>query len=69
MANYDINAGYVHLSEDKPVQALIDYKDKLHADIIVMGVVSKSRLAEALVGNTAKKVVDYMKCDVMVIRP
>ncbi|MBN4075326.1 MAG: hypothetical protein COA71_08160 [SAR86 cluster bacterium] len=69
MGNYDIPAGNVHLSEDKPITALVDYKKQLHADIIVMGVVSKSRLADTLVGNTAEKVVDYMKADVMVIRP
>ncbi len=69
MSNYELEDGFVHISEDKPVQALVEYKNKLHVDIIVMGVVSKSRLAEALVGNTAEKVVDYMHSDVMVIRP
>ena len=69
ISNCDLEEGYVHLSEDKPVQALVDYKNKLHADIIVMGIVSKSRLADTLVGNTAEKVVDYMHSDVMVIRP
>lgn len=69
MSNYDLADGFVHMSEDKPVQALVDFRKELHADIIVMGVVSKSRLAETLVGNTAEKVVDYMHTDVMVIRP
>lgn len=69
MSNYDLEEGFIHMSEDKPVQALVDFRKKLHADIIVMGVVSKSRLAETLVGNTAEKVVDYMHTDVMVIRP
>ena len=69
MENYDIPTSNIHLSTEKPVQALVEYKDKIHADIIVMGVVSKSRLADALIGNTAEKVVDYMKADVMVIRP
>lgn len=69
MSNYDLAEGFIHMSEDKPVQALVDFRKELHADIIVMGVVSKSRLAETLVGNTAEKVVDYMHTDVMVIRP
>ena len=69
MANYDIDPGFVHLSKEKPVFALVTYKKELHADITVMGVVSKSRLAEAMVGNTAEGVIDYLKTDVMVIRP
>lgn len=69
MANYDIDASFVHLSKEKPVFALVNYKKELRADITVMGVVSKSRIAEALVGNTAEGVLDYLKTDVMVIRP
>lgn len=69
MSAYDLESGYIHLSEDKPIDAIVKFNKELHVDIIVMGVVSKSRLAEALVGNTAEKVVDYMKADVMVIRP
>ena len=69
MANYDIDPGFVHLSKEKPVFALVTYKKELHADITVMGVVSKSRLAEAMVGNTAEGVIDYLKTDVMVISP
>ena len=69
MANYDIDSSNVHLSKEKPVFALVNLMKQLHADIIVMGVVSKSRLAEAMVGNTAQGVLDYLKADIMVIRP
>lgn len=69
MNGYELEDGYIHLTEEKPIDAIVKYNNELHADIIVMGVVSKSRLAETLVGNTAEKVVDYMKADVLVIRP
>lgn len=69
MSEYELADGYIHLSEDKPIEAIVKYNNDLHADLIVMGVVSKSRLADALIGNTAEKVVDYMKADVLVIRP
>lgn len=69
MANYDIDPGFIHLSREKPIFALVNYKKELHVDITVMGVVSKSRLAEAMVGNTAEAVLDYLKTDVIVLRP
>lgn len=67
--NYDIDSGYVHLSKEKPVIALLNLKKELHVDVIVMGVISKSRLSELLVGNTAQGVLDYLHADVMVLRP
>jgi len=69
MAGYDVAPGFVHLSKEKPIIALRNLKQELHVDIIVMGVISKSRLAEALVGNTAQGVLDYLHADVMVLRP
>lgn len=69
IANYPIDSGYVHLSKEKPIMALLNLKKELHVDIIIMGVISKSRLAETVVGNTAQGVLDYLHSDVMVLRP
>jgi len=69
MSGYDIAPGFVHLSQEKPVMALLNLKKELHVDIIVMGVISKSRLAETLVGNTAQGVLDYLHSDVLVLHP
>ncbi|MCB1671361.1 MAG: universal stress protein [Gammaproteobacteria bacterium] len=69
MGGYDIAQGYVHLSKDKPIMALLNLKKELHVDVIVMGVISKSRMSEALVGHTAQGVLDYLHADVLVLRP
>ena len=37
--------------------------------LVVMGAVSRSRLDQALVGNTAMKLLDDLACDVLVVRP
>jgi len=69
MSAYDIDSGFVHLSQEKPIMALLNLKKELHVDVILMGVLSKSRISETLVGNTAQGVLDYLHADVMVLRP
>ena len=39
------------------------------ANLVVMGAVSRSRLDQALVGNTAMKLLDDLACDVLIVRP
>jgi universal stress protein E len=69
MGGYNVEPGFVHLSKEKPIMALLNLKKELHSDIIIMGVISKSRLTEALVGHTAQGVLDYLHADVMVLHP
>jgi universal stress protein E len=39
-----------------------------HADVLVMGAVSRSRLREIFVGSTAERVLDHLPCDVLIVR-
>lgn len=41
----------------------------LHADLLVMGAVSRSRLRAPFIGNTAEKVIDHVDCDVLIVKP
>jgi len=36
---------------------------------VVMGAISRSRLSDALIGNTAENVLDYIKTDLLIIKP
>lgn len=69
LADYKIPAHAIHLIDDTPVNAILQCRDALHADIIVIGALSRSRLAEAIIGNTAERVLDYVKSDLYIIRP
>jgi universal stress protein E len=42
---------------------------QLHATLVVMGAVSRSGLERLIVGNTAQRVLDGLKCDVLIIKP
>jgi universal stress protein E len=42
--------------------------DQLGADVLVMGVVSRSGLQRPFIGNTAEAVLDAVGCDVLVVK-
>lgn len=42
---------------------------RTHADIVVMGAVSRSALARIFIGNAAERVLDRLSCDVLVVKP
>ena len=69
LADFDIADHAVHLLDDTPVNAILKCREALHADIIVIGALSRSRLAEVIIGNTAERVLDYVQSDLYIIRP
>lgn len=69
LSDYDIDESQKHFIDETPVYALDEYCQKLQTDIVVMGAVSRSRLQEALIGSTAEKVLDYIKVDVLIVKP
>jgi universal stress protein E len=69
MADFDIPEERQHLVAQAPDYALQDLEKKLDVDIIVMGAISRSRLTDAFIGNTAEKVLDYLESDVLIIKP
>jgi universal stress protein E len=42
---------------------------ELKSSILVMGAVSRSALSRFLIGNTAERVLDAVRCDVLVVKP
>ncbi len=69
MSHHDIPAAQQHLIDENPVDALQKYGEKIESDMVVMGAISRSRLREALVGSTAEHVLDYIKTDILIIKP
>jgi universal stress protein E len=37
--------------------------------IVVMGAISRSGLKRLLIGNTAERILDALRCDVLVVKP
>jgi hypothetical protein len=40
-----------------------------HSSIVVMGALSRSGLKRFLIGNTAEGVLDYLPCDILILKP
>lgn len=58
-----------HESEREVEHSLPLLSESLNASAVVMGAISRSRLDRLVIGNTAEKVLDYLECDVLVIKP
>ena len=58
-----------HLVAKHAVDAIPATAKKLHADIVVMGAISRSGLKRLLIGNTAERILDALPCDVLVVKP
>jgi universal stress protein E len=57
-----------HLVARHPIDAIPLLVGKLHADLVVMGAVSRSGLKGLLIGNTAERLRDDLTCDLLVVK-
>jgi universal stress protein E len=68
-ANAAIPRTRAHLVEGNPAREIPRVADKLGADIVVMGALSRSGLERVFIGNTAERVLGDLNCDVLVVKP
>jgi universal stress protein E len=69
LGRYGISKGRGHLVGGDPAVELPRLARSLRAGLIVMGAVSRSGLKRMFIGNTAERVLDSLKCDVLVVKP
>jgi len=58
-----------YLVGDFPAKAINAVARRVHAQIVVMGGLSRSGLERLIIGNTAEKLMDELPCDILVIKP
>lgn len=63
-----IAAADVHVPLGTPAR-LPEEAERLRADVVAMGAVSRGALKRMLIGSTAEDVLDRMPCDVLVVKP
>ena len=68
-AKHDISPEDCSWSVAPIEEALPDLIKQENASLVIMGAVSRSRIDQALIGNTAMKLLDELTCDVLVVRP
>jgi universal stress protein E len=59
----------LHVGRDAPSHAIMEGVDKLGADLLVMGTVSRGGIAGLLMGNTAERLLDRVDCSLLTIKP
>jgi universal stress protein E len=58
-----------HLVGREPVSAIDQVARETHSSIVVMGALSHSGLKRLFIGNTAEGVLDYLACDLLILKP
>ena len=66
---HGIAAEHTRLMLGNAVDLLSEEAERVRADIVVMGAVSRSRLQRVFIGHTAERVLDHLPCDVLVVKP
>ncbi len=59
----------ITVSSLEPAQALREHCAEHKVDLMAMGMLARSRLADALIGSTARQFVPRSECDVLLIKP
>jgi nucleotide-binding universal stress UspA family protein len=58
-----------HLIPRHPIDAIPELAHQTRCAIVVMGAVSRSGLKSIFIGNTAERVLDSLRCDLLVVKP
>jgi universal stress protein E len=64
-----IPAARLRLAEGRPEKELPRLVEDLGIDVLVTGGVSRSRLEQVFIGGTAERLLDRIRCDLLVIKP
>lgn len=57
----------IHLLEGAALEALPAFCERLPVNILAVGVMSRSRLFERVIGSTAERLLDRVACDLLVV--
>ena len=68
MVNYPVEKANRHLIEGFPEESIPEFVKERAVDLLVMGAVSRSNLENALIGNTAERILEAAQTDLLVIK-
>ena len=66
---YQIDERNIHLMIDSPAGLLPTLAGELHADLVVMGAISRSGMKRVFIGSTAEIVLETLPCDALIVKP
>jgi universal stress protein E len=68
-SRHGIDATECAVREGRAVDVIPAEVERVRAELLVMGAVSRSLLARPVIGSTAERVIDHVDCDVFVVKP
>jgi universal stress protein E len=66
---FDIPGDRRLLMEEAPEYAMQKLESELQADVVIVGAVSRSIITDVFIGSTTEKVLDFLDCDALLLRP
>lgn len=69
LSPYSIPDGHSHLQQGYPEELIPRYVREQQIDLLLMGAVARGHLDNALIGNTAERVLDAVDCDLLIFKP
>jgi universal stress protein E len=69
IAQYRLPRSRQHLVKGLPFDTIPEVADEIGSGLVVMGAVSRSGLKRIFIGNTAERLLNHLKCDVLVVKP
>ena len=67
MAQCNADKEHVHILESNPTDAIISMAEKLDVDLVVVGNAARKGIKGRVIGNTAEKLLDKTKCDILAL--
>ena len=68
-AKHRIAPENAHLVDGETREVLIGAVEELGADLVVIGAVSRGALKRLALGSTAERVLDFVPCDLLIVKP
>ena len=68
-ADGPVSPDHCHLVGGEPCAAVEQVAERLCADIVVVGALSRAGLQRALIGNTAESLLRFLPCDLLIVKP
>ncbi len=69
LQQHDASAGQSNLLKGVPEESIPAFVAEKGIDLLVMGAISRGNLENALIGNTAERVLESSDCDLLVVKP
>ncbi|EMJ9774744.1 universal stress protein UspE [Morganella morganii] len=66
---FAIGEEYTHVYEGLPEKVIPEVCGELNAGVVVLGIIGRTGISAAFLGNTAEHVIDHLKCDLLAVKP